>query len=460
MNGSITRPWPQPLGDAAYNGVLGDIVRTIEPQTEADPAAILVQMHALFGNVIGRTPHFRVGADVHHMNLFVGIVGDTSKARKGVSGGQARRIFETVDEDWTKNSITSGASSGEGLIWAVRDAIEKQQAIKEGGRVVDYQIVTEDPGVVDKRLVVIEPELASTLKVMAREGNTFSPVVRQAWDGQDLRTLTKGSPARATAPHISFIGHITSQELTRYLEATEAANGFGNRFLWICCRRSKELPDGGQPVDLEKLMRRLSAAVDHARRTGELRRDAEAGRRWHHVYGRLSAGRPGMLGAMTGRAEAQVMRLACLYAVADMSSVVKLEHLNAALEVWRYAFDSAMYLFGDRLGDATADAILMYLKAHYPASVTRSEISRDLFARNKPASDIDRALAVLIDDYKLARTDRDRTGKGRPADLFYYSQADDVNDLYDRTAEPAPPSVVNVVSVVARGDQDAASGIF
>src|SRR4029453_2896452 len=123
--------------------------------------------------------------------------------------------------------LTSGLSSGEGLIWAVRDPIEKQQPIKEGGRVVDYQLVTEDAGVTDKRLLVIESELASTLKVMAREGNTLSPVMRQAWDGHDLRTLTKSSSARATAPHISIIGHITRDELRRYLEATEAANGFG-----------------------------------------------------------------------------------------------------------------------------------------------------------------------------------------------------------------------------------------
>jgi hypothetical protein len=433
------------LGDVAYHGVIGDIVKTIEPQTEADPAAILVQMLTLFGNVIGRAPHFRVGADIHRLNLFTGIVGITAKGRKGVSRGQAQRIFEAVDEAWCKNSITSGASSGEGLIFAVRDPIEKSQPIKEHGRVVDYQVVVEDPGVVDKRLVVIESELASTLKVMSREGNTFSAVIRQAWDGQDLRTLTKGSPNRATAPHISFIGHITSAELTRYLEVTETANGFGNRFLWICSRRSRELPDGGDAVDLGPFVRRVTLAVDHARRTGELRRDPPASQRWHQVYGTLSAGRPGMLGAMTGRAEAQVMRLACLYALGDMSSVVSLEHLTAALEVWRYAFDSARYLFGDRLGDSTADAILAHLQHVYPESVMRSEITRDLFNRNKSAAEIDRALAFLS-ECKLVKSEEDRAGDGRPAERWWFAQADDINDVNDRSR----PSVVSVVNVVAQ----------
>jgi hypothetical protein len=34
---------------------------------------------------------------------------------------------------------------------------------------------------------------------------------------------------------------------------------------------------------------------------------------------------------MTGRAEAQVMRLACLYALADAAHAIEVEHLDAAL---------------------------------------------------------------------------------------------------------------------------------
>jgi len=64
-------------------------------------------------------------------------------------------------------------------------------------------------------------------------------------DGRTLQNLTKNSPARATGAHISSIGHITADELRRYLTATESANGFGNRQLWICTKRSKLLPEGG-----------------------------------------------------------------------------------------------------------------------------------------------------------------------------------------------------------------------
>ena len=91
-------------------------------------------------------------------------------------------LLSAQDETWRHSCIQSGLSSGEGLIWAVRDAIFKTERAKEKGVVCDYQEVKVDAGVTDKRLLVIESEFASTLKVMAREGNTLSATIRQAWD--------------------------------------------------------------------------------------------------------------------------------------------------------------------------------------------------------------------------------------------------------------------------------------
>jgi hypothetical protein len=414
----VRQDWPKPIAPEAHIGVFGDLIAAIAPHTEADPAAILLQLLTMFGNVIGRTAYFRAEADTHYLNLDVAIVGQSAKGRKGVSTGRSKRIFEGVDSFWTANCQKSGLSSGEGLIWAVRDPIEKQAPIKAQGRVVEYETVIEDPGVTDKRLLVIEPEFASTLKVLGREGNTLSALMRQAWDGQDLRVLTKNSPARCTGPHISVIANITSEELRRYLDATESANGFGNRFLWCCAKRSQLLPDGGGFVDLDPLLPAVRLAVDFAREAGELKRDDGARELWHAVYASLSAGRPGLLGAITGRAEAQTMRLACLYALSERSRVVQRRHLEAALAVWRYCFDSAAYVFGMSLGDPTADAILQAIQNAGDTGMTRTEISM-LFGRHRAAADIDRALAVL-EGHSLARQgQRDTTG--RPATCWFYA---------------------------------------
>jgi len=94
----------------------------------------------------------------------------------------------------------------------------------------NWQIV--DPGVTDKRLMITEAEFASALSVADRPGNTVSPLVRKAWDGVKLNTLTLHSRLCATAAHISVVGHITEEELRSRITRTDMANGFANRFLF------------------------------------------------------------------------------------------------------------------------------------------------------------------------------------------------------------------------------------
>ncbi|MEK7750865.1 MAG: bifunctional DNA primase/polymerase [Acidobacteriota bacterium] len=412
--------WPEDLRLEAYHGVAGELVRAIEPHSEADPAALLIQFLIGFGNLIGRQAHFMAEADRHPMNLFAVIVGQTAKGRKGTSLGQVQRVLAVVDPVWSDTRVMGGLASGEGLIWAVRDEIREHVPVREKGRVARYEEVVSDEGVKDKRLLGVEPEFARVLQVTERESNTLSAVIRQAWDTGNLRVLTKKQSARSTEAHISLIGHITKDELRRLLTDTAMANGFANRFLWLCARRSKLLPEGGalHSVDFEQIIRRIQAAVDFARSAENIRRDEEARAIWYEVYADLSEGKPGLLGAVTSRAEAQTMRLACLYALLDSSLVVRAEHLLAALEVWRYCEDSARFIFGDTLGDATADEILRELRQR-PQGMTRNDI-REHFTRNKSSAEIGRALAVL-QEYGLARAERTREEEGqkRPTERWF-----------------------------------------
>src|SRR3984885_9945772 len=97
-----TPPPPHPtaefqLGEAALYGVAGLAVGTLAPHSEAHPAAILLQLLAAFGNAAGAGPHCMVDATRHGLNLFVVLVGESSKARKGTSWNQIRRLFSEVD---------------------------------------------------------------------------------------------------------------------------------------------------------------------------------------------------------------------------------------------------------------------------------------------------------------------------------------------------------------------------
>jgi hypothetical protein len=244
--------------------------------------------------------------------------------------------------------------------------------------------------------LVLEPELASVLKAVSREANTLSPVLRNAWDGKTLQVITKHDPARASSAHVSIIGHITADELLRHISATEAANGFLNRFLLIAVRRARLLPEGGHldPAILAPLVARLAEAVASNHTAHRHRLDDQARAIWWDIYPTLSAGRPGLLGAVCGRAEAHVVRLALLYAAVDHHHTIGADHLRAALALWDYAARSAAFVFGDSLGDPVADEINRAITEH-PDGLTRSQI-RDLFARNRPKAQIDRALHLLV----------------------------------------------------------------
>ena len=401
--------WPEPLHDVAYYGLAGDVVWEIAPHTEADPGALLVQFLVAFGNVIGRVAHYTVEAADHYMNLFVVLVGATSKGRKGTSWQHIRRLFKLVDKAWEEWRIVEGLVSGEGLKWHVRDPTPG----KEKGE-------KKDPGISDKRLLVSESEFVAVLKVLQRIGNTLSAVLRNAWDTGNLSTLAKNDPVVATGAHVSIIGHVTKDELKRNLSGVDSYNGFANRFLWLCVKRSKILPFGGK-VDgatLRGLAERLGQAVSFARDLDEsLTFDEQAAQIWQGgIYQRLSEGKPGLLGAVTSRAEAQVVRLASIYALLDRSREIHDDHLKAALAVWQYCEDSCRFIFGETISTPVADKILKALRDH-PEGLTRTQISHNIFKRNQPAKKIDQALTSLIELGRVVSKKR-RGQRGRPTEVW------------------------------------------
>jgi hypothetical protein len=241
-------------------------------------------------------------------------------------------------------------STGEGLAWPLRENAQDDT----GGR---------DPG--DKRLCVMDEELASGLSCTKREGNTLSMAIRTFWDGGEYSPLTKTNPMQVRGAHICLLSHITKTELDLSLSNVNMANGFGNRFLWICARRSKNVPLP-RPMPLAEvadMQRRLWTLVAQAQQTGEVYLTHEAMQEWNAVYRELSAETPGLTGAVVNRAEAQTMRLALVYALLDGKRAIDTSHIKSALALWRYANASAAALFCDRGADSTEQKILSILKA-------------------------------------------------------------------------------------------------
>jgi len=317
-----------------------------------------------------------------------------------------------ADQIWADYRNHTGLASGEGLIHHVRDPVTK---VNKDGNAEEV-----DAGVPDKRLMLQVEEFASTLAVMGRPGNTLSPVMRDAWGHKILQTMTKNSPAKSTGSHISIIAHITEQELRSALTRIEMGNGFANRFLYLKVRRSKFLPHGGDlgEQELANLGERTKLAIEAARNIGRVTMTEDAAAAWEKVYPKLSAEQPGMIGAITGRAEAQVIRIALIYALLDNKTQIETLHIKAGLAVWEFCEESARQIFGDSLGDHVADTIFEALQAVGSAGMSRADIS-SLFGRHQPSTQIQDALNLLV-KHGRARSETPKTGKAvRPTEMWF-----------------------------------------
>jgi len=412
------RLWPV-LDEAAFYGVPGQFVDLVVPQSEADPAALLFSFLPAFGNAVGPVPHAMAEGDPHPGRENVLIVGKTGHSRKGVSRGRVRQPMVKADKFWATQRWTSGLSSGEGLVYHVRDPEPPTGDEKHDSK--------RDLGIEDKRLMVVEDEFGSLLRVLGRDGNTLSPKLRQAWDHGNLGSLTKNDPLRATRAHVSVLAHITEDELVRGIDRVELVNGFLNRFLICLVERSKLLPHGGTLTDEDfaDFGRKVADALRRCKRVGKMDRSPDAEDRWAEIYSEIAASETdGTAGAVTARADAHTLRLSVLYALTDGSELITLQHLEAAWAVWRYAEASARYIFGDARGDVVADTILRAGRA--AGELDRTQV-RDLFQRHMNGSRIDLAIGQLVES-GLALQGKVTTD-GRPRTLLYFDR--DKSDLGD-----------------------------
>jgi hypothetical protein len=404
----------------AYQGLAGDFVRLVSPHTEADEAALLVSFLIGCGNFIGRYTHYLADGAKHFANEFAVVVGVSSKARKGTSWNRVKDVLALADPLYVEEQCTAGLSSGEGLIWAVRDGNQASQSIAGATNPFDNEDI---PAGTDNRLLISEGEFGRAFKVMGRESNTLSAILREAWDGGSLNILTKNQPVSCTNAHISLIAHITVHELRRLLGSGDTSNGFANRFLWVWATRSKLLPFGGDLAteELRPIAERLRGAAKHSRDILRINFDPEARQLWASVYGDLSEAGDGLVGDITSRNEAHAVRLASLYALLDCSAYIRIQHLKAALAVVDYSTRSVQHIFGSELGGRTAEGVLRLLKTAAAAGLRMTDIHK-AFGGNKQSSELKRALAVL-ESRKLAYSTVESTG-GRSAERWFLNTPD------------------------------------
>lgn len=314
------------LAPGALYGVLGDIVRSVEPHTEADPAAILLSLLCMAGIAIGSGPRCVAGMTLMPARLQVWICGPTGDGRKGASLGVARRIMAIADAEFAASRIMSGFGSGEAIVDEVADGS-------------------------DHRLLCLAPEGASLLAVMSRRGDTTSTILRDSYDSDVLSARARQKNSVAVDSHVGLLVHITPSDLAGGLSDTSIRNGFANRGLFVWSHRgTKRIPrgSGATPKAAEEYARVLGDRIQWARSRSLVTFTDEAAPTWDQYYCDFGSDAPtDLLRDLEVRGEVHVQRICMILALLDGESHMHSRHLAAAMSIWDYCRTSSRMLFGD-----------------------------------------------------------------------------------------------------------------
>jgi hypothetical protein len=398
---------------------VGDFVSLATKDSEASQAAVTITMLVrfgaeIFGHAEGKGPYIHVGETLHPPRLFAVICGNSSKARKGTSRHPVTKLFgreycqptelKSLSLPLAARESGGPLSTGEGLAFQVKDETDAE---RERRNKLNPNEPIRDSG--DRRLMIQDEEFASGLACTKREGNTLSMGLRCFWDSGDYAPLTKNNPVRVKNAHICIITHITMQELAVALADVQAFNGFGNRFLWICARRSKliPLPEPMPMAEIRPIQQELWRLVAQAQKCGRITMSAKAREQWKSVYPDLSREHSGLAGSIINRAEAQTLRLALIYALLDGKNQIEEAHLGAALAMWRYAQESALYIFGDRAADPLEEKIMSALSQGPLAGTELSAV----FCRHVPKERLQPLLQQMEAQQRISITKQKNGGR-------------------------------------------------
>lgn len=416
---------PPKAHESMLYGLAGEIGRTAALTTEANPYAVCMDALILLSAEFGRDIFLPIGNTWHHPRLFGLHVGRTGRGRKGDAASLPLRIRAKTSELYLNllgQLHTGGLSSREGLVCFIHDGFTQGKEIT--------------PPIDDKRLFVIESEFSNILHQAKRDGNTLSSALRDCWDGQSLKPATKTNRLFASDPHIALLGHITPSELIELMKTRELSNGFANRFLIFFAERNKLVPHPkptpkeiveGFADSFKDVISFARGQYPYSQNTRRASLSATASKRYEQIYYELA--KPldgGIIDAILERRPAHLLRLALIFALIDQTLIIDLPHLEAAYAWIGYCTESVRFIFqsGEQEGKAkdseeTAHKIYRFLEANGKASKT--QISNELFNRNKSSIEIDEALKFLLAESppKIGMYEPPKTGNGRTPKIYF-----------------------------------------
>jgi hypothetical protein len=407
------RLWLPPAGPDLFDCYLGTLAERLDPHTEADPVGVMASLLATVGVHLGQGPHLPLGYERHPLVVWPMLIGATGSGKKGTAHNAAKALFLHADNEFVAANVHSGLSSGEGLSSVF--AVDTEEA---AGKSRKPRLLPDN----DCRLLAYEPEWASVMARMKREGNTLSAILRAAWEGGNLSTLNVDARVARHA-HVGILAHITPKEFRAKVSASDMAGGTYNRFLPIAVAQSKFLhnPTVADVRLMVELGASLAERLNQAQRFGAVGFTEAGELAWSRLYFEFGSGftEDDPAEEFISRAAPHCLRIAAIYAALDRTDRITPAHLAAAAALVRYSIASARAVLGR---DTTNARLVEFIAQAGEEGRTRKDITTVHFKGNAARQGVDVAavLARLTDAGQLRLARRPPAhGKGGKATEVY-----------------------------------------
>lgn len=395
-------PTPDPV---IFSGPLGEITKTLDPYTEADPVGVHVSLLAAFSAYLGQTTRVQTGKGLSPLSFWTVLVGVTGQGRKGTATSLAQQVVEAAFTAWSTNGVVTGCpATGLGFI------TELYERTAEGAATP---------------VLIIEEEMDAFIS-NSKKDTRVGTMLRKAWDGADLNHKTAKDDIHVAKPHVAIVGHVQPKNWGAISGSRDATGGTYNRFLPVAVTRSKTLPvfgaaDSTEVIrDMARKLRRMASfarEVDVVRVRPDVAEIFEARHR-PACEGLIHGNEE--LAQMAERAMAYLVRLAALYALTDSRDEIEEVDFDAALAVIRYSVETIVAVLPEAGGDLLTTKIAAAVRLH--GVIDGGELW-DLVGRNVSKRQITEALLAT----PQIQTLKGKSTGGRPPTLYQWVE-DEAND--------------------------------
>ncbi|MBI4201203.1 MAG: DUF3987 domain-containing protein [Chloroflexi bacterium] len=364
----------------AWRGPFDRYRQMVSPTTEASDSYHFWCFATVYGATLGR----RVGiyhARTLYPNMYAVLVGPTGWGRKDTAEHRALAIWTELHADdlkaeQPKYEYIPGVGSAEGLI----DAL--------GGE--------------GKTVLVRESEFLGLLRKARQDSvSNLIPQLTALYDCPELHTLrTRSRPVTCKNLFLSILSGTTHKWLKDAISERDILGGFANRFIFVPNIPKPPLPHppaidkGSHDALLDELNNIRRWAEAHGGCLEVSREAVDIFATWYEGFYAWAQG-DGLLPALAVRFQDYIWKLALLFAVADRSAVIGVEHVSPAISVMEWQKEANRILFADfsRSGKEQEETALQLLQQQ-PGHIMKK---RDMYrVLHLTANKLDRLMESLV----------------------------------------------------------------